>query len=178
MLPEELDGLARATRWTAMSPFVDPDGEGPLTRFPVSSPFHAAIQVEDYQLVPLLKALRMPRVTLLLADDVGLGKTIEAGLILTELILRRRIRRVLILCPASLRTQWARRWGTSSPALRDRGPGSHPRLKKELGMDANPWRTFPADHHLLPLPQAARRAREFQAACAGRRARRTCRGTC
>jgi SNF2 family DNA or RNA helicase len=44
----------------------------------------------------------MPRVSLLLADDVGLGKTIEAGLILKELLIRRRIRRVLIICPASL----------------------------------------------------------------------------
>ena len=64
------------------------------------------MQVEDFQLVPLLKALRMPRVNLLIADDVGLGKTIEAGLILTELLLRRRIQRVLILTPASLRLQW------------------------------------------------------------------------
>ena len=48
----------------------------------------------------------MPRVSLLIADDVGLGKTVEAGLILTELLLRRRIQRVLILTPASLRLQW------------------------------------------------------------------------
>ena len=48
----------------------------------------------------------MPRVSLLIADDVGLGKTVEAGLILTELLLRRRIRRVLVLTPASLRRQW------------------------------------------------------------------------
>jgi len=47
------------------------------------------VQVEDFQLVPLLKALRMPRVNLLIADDVGLGKTVEAGLILSELLLRR-----------------------------------------------------------------------------------------
>lgn len=87
--------------------FVDPDGsEGPLDRLPLASPFHGAIQVEDFQLVPLLKAMRMPRVSLLLADDVGLGKTIEAGLVLTELILRRRVRRLLVLCPASLRSQW------------------------------------------------------------------------
>jgi SNF2 family DNA or RNA helicase len=48
----------------------------------------------------------MPRVSLLIADDVGLGKTIEAGLILSELIIRARVRRVMILCPASLRGQW------------------------------------------------------------------------
>ena len=50
----------------------------------------------------------MPRVSLLLADDVGLGKTVEAGLILTELLIRRRVRRVLILTPASLSQQWQR----------------------------------------------------------------------
>jgi hypothetical protein len=43
---------------------------------------------KDYQLVPVVMALEMPRVRLLLADDVGLGKTIEAGLIITELLAR------------------------------------------------------------------------------------------
>ena len=58
------------------------------------------MRIENYQLVPLLKALRMPRVSLLIADDVGLGKTDEAGLILTELLLRRRIQRVPAPLPA------------------------------------------------------------------------------
>ena len=106
MPAEDFDALLRAARWTALSPYLDPDGDGPLSRQPVASPFHGGVCVEDYQLVPLLKALRMPRVSLLLADDVGLGKTIEAGLILQELLLRRRIQRVLILTPASLRLQW------------------------------------------------------------------------
>ena len=79
---------------------------GPPTPVPSASPFHGGVCVESYQLVPLLKALRMPRVSLLIADDVGLGKTVEAGLILTELLLRHRIRRVLVLTPASLRRQW------------------------------------------------------------------------
>jgi SNF2 family DNA or RNA helicase len=106
MPADDFDALLRAARWTAAMPFLDPDGSGPLERLPIRSPFHGAVQVEDYQLVPLLKALRMPRVNLLLADDVGLGKTIEAGLILSELLIRRRIQRVLILTPASLRLQW------------------------------------------------------------------------
>lgn len=68
-----------------------------MYRLFVSSPLHGAVQVEDYQIVPLLKALRMPRVNLLIADDVGLGKTIEAGLVLTAMLLRRRVQRVLFL---------------------------------------------------------------------------------
>ena len=44
----------------------------------------------------------MPRANLLIADDVGLGKTIEAGLVVQELLLRHRARTVLVVCPASL----------------------------------------------------------------------------
>ncbi|HMQ24107.1 MAG TPA: DNA helicase, partial [Planctomycetota bacterium] len=102
MPAEDYDALLRAARWSAAQPFLEPSGNTPWTRPTFSSPYHGAVQVEDFQLVPLLKALRMPRVNLLIADDVGLGKTVEAGLILSELILRRRIQRVLILTPASL----------------------------------------------------------------------------
>lgn len=143
MPPEDFDALLRAARWTAAFPYLDPDDEGPVKRLPISSPFHGAIQVEDYQLVPLLKALQMPRVNLLIADDVGLGKTIEAGLILSELLLRRRIQRVLILTPASLRLQWREEmWEKFSLSfdLVDRAETYG--LRKRLGMDANPWRSF------------------------------------
>lgn len=145
MAPADFDALVRATRWTALTPYVDPDGsDGPLDRLPLASPLHGAIQVEDFQLVPLLKAMRMPRVSLLLADDVGLGKTIEAGLILTELILRRRVRRILVVCPASLRTQWRQEMREKFALdfeVVDR-PATHA-LQRRLGLDANPWRTFP-----------------------------------
>ena len=67
---------------------------------------HGRIDVEPYQLVPALAGLRQPRVRLLVADDVGLGKTIEAGLILLELARRGRANRVLIACPAGLQDQW------------------------------------------------------------------------
>jgi len=144
MHSREFDALVRATRWIALTPFVDPDGrEGPLTRLPIASPFFGAIQVEDFQLVPVLKALRMPRVALLLADDVGLGKTIEAGLILTELIIRRRVRRILIVCPASLRSQWKQEMRDKFSIhfdVVDRNQ-THA-LRKRLGMDANPWRSL------------------------------------
>ena len=48
----------------------------------------------------------MPRVNLLIADDVGLGKTIEAGLVVQEMLLRHRARRVIVVCPASLTLKW------------------------------------------------------------------------
>ena len=60
----------------------------------------------DYQLVPLLMALGAEQVRLLIADDVGTGKTIEAGLVLSELLARGKARRVLIVVPANLREQW------------------------------------------------------------------------
>ena len=153
MPAEDLDALLRAARWTATSPYLDPDGAGPVDRLPISSPFHGAVQIEDYQLVPLLKALRMPRVNLLLADDVGLGKTIEAGLILSELLLRRRIQRVLILTPASLRLQWRdEMWDKFSLKFQTVDRAETHRLWRRLGMDANPWRSFSriiASYHYL-----------------------------
>ena len=57
MPPEDFDALVRAARWTALTPYLDPDGDGPLDREPVASPFHGGVCVESYQLVPLLKAL-------------------------------------------------------------------------------------------------------------------------
>lgn len=70
------------------------------------APFRAGIRLDAYQLLPLRKALRLPRVNMLIADDVGLGKTIEAGLILRELLLRRRIDFVLVAAPPSMTLQW------------------------------------------------------------------------
>ena len=162
----DFDALLRAARWTALSPYLDPDGEGPLRREPVASPFHGAVRVEDYQLVPLLKALRMPRVSLLIADDVGLGKTVEAGLILAELLLRRRIRRVLVLTPASLRRQWREElWDKFSLRFDVLDRGETERLRRRLGMDANPWRSFSrivASYHYLRQPDVRQ---QFLSAC-------------
>ncbi|MGH7118349.1 MAG: SNF2-related protein, partial [Acetobacteraceae bacterium] len=59
-----------------------------------------------YQFKPVLKMLNAPTGNLLIADEVGLGKTIEAGLIWTELKARSNDRRLLILCPAALREKW------------------------------------------------------------------------
>lgn len=163
---DDFDALLRASRWTAASPFLDPDGDGPLQRLPISSPFHGAVQVDDFQLVPLLKALRMPRVNLMIADDVGLGKTVEAGLILTELLLRRRIQRVLILTPASLRSQWRDEMRDKFALPFDMIDRTETHaLRRKLGMDANPWRSFSriiSSYHYLRQPDVLD---QFLAAC-------------
>ena len=162
----DFDALVRAARWTAISPYLDPDADGPLDRLPVSSPFHGAVEVDDYQLVPLLKALRMPRVNLLVADDVGLGKTIEAGLILSELLIRRRVNRVLILTPASLRIQWRdEMWSKFSLPFDVIGRDSTLQLKRTVGIDANPWRCrsrIIASYHYLRQPDVLE---QFLSAC-------------
>ncbi len=65
------------------------------------------LRMEPYQLVPLMRALDMPRVRLLLADGVGLGKTVQAGLIAAEWLARRRAHRILIVAPSGpLLLQW------------------------------------------------------------------------
>lgn len=68
----------------------------------------ARINVEPrpYQLVPLLMALKLDPVRLLIADDVGIGKTVEAGLIARELLDRGEIQRLAVLCPPHLAEQW------------------------------------------------------------------------
>src|SRR6516162_9895662 len=70
------------------------------------APFRAGIQIDAYQLEPLRKALLLPRVNLFIADDVGLGKTIEAGLIARELLLRKKVREIIVSCPPSMLLQW------------------------------------------------------------------------
>ena len=72
----------------------------------LQSPFRAGIRLDAYQLEPLRKALRLPRVNLFIADDVGLGKTIEAGLIARELLLRKKVREIVVACPPSMLLQW------------------------------------------------------------------------
>lgn len=164
MISGDFDALQRATRWTALSPFITPGNIEPPQA--IAAPLFGAIQAEDFQLVPLLKALQMPRISLLLADDVGLGKTIEAGLILTELLLRRRIRRVLIISPASLRLQWQQEMKDKFSLSFDVVDRTETfAIQKRLGLDANPWRTYPriiTSYYYLRQPDVLE---QFRAAC-------------
>lgn len=75
---------------------------------PFRSLARLGVEPRPYQLVPLLMALRLDPVRLLIADDVGIGKTIEACLIARELLDRAEIRRFSVLCPPHLAEQWVK----------------------------------------------------------------------
>ena len=107
-LPDPHDGVDEADTFAA---FLDAARWGAIASADpraFQSPFRAGIDIEDYQLLPLVEALRMPRVNLLIADDVGLGKTVEAGLIAQELVLRNQAQKILVVCPPSLCQKWQR----------------------------------------------------------------------
>ena len=72
----------------------------------VSGARFGRVLLERYQLAPTLLLLTKPRPSLLIADDVGLGKTVEAGLAMLELMARGRVRRVLVVVPPGLMEQW------------------------------------------------------------------------
>lgn len=133
--PARLDTFLHAVRWGAAS---SADVKA------IQAPFRSGIDLEDYQLDPVARAIQMPRVNLLIADDVGLGKTIEAGLVAQELLIRHRARRILIVCPAALQVQW-------HDQMRDKF-GLEFRiidselmkiLRRERGLHVNPWTHFP-----------------------------------
>ena len=132
---ERLEAFLDAVRWGAVTH---------ADRALLQAPFRSGITIEDYQLDPLVRAIDMVRTSLLIADDVGLGKTIEAGLVIRELLLRHRARTVLIVCPASLQIKW-------QEEMRDKF-GLDFRivdtdylkwLRRTRGIHANPWTSYP-----------------------------------
>jgi SNF2 family DNA or RNA helicase len=117
------------------------------------APFRAGIRLEPYQLLPLAKALRLPRVNLLIADDVGLGKTVEAGLVLREMLLRRRVDYVVVTAPAAMTAQWqdelAQKFGLGFTII-DREYLAL--VRRNHGFGANPWSVgsrFIVSHSLI-----------------------------
>ena len=138
--PQRYRAFLDAVRWSSLSRVPGLTSDGPE----LTAPWLGAVAVEPYQLWPVMKALEMPRVSLLLADDVGLGKTIQAGLVLTELMARRRIRRILIVTPASLQLQWREemrdKFNLDFTVL-DRSAMTD--VQREFGMDTNPWAVTP-----------------------------------
>ena len=129
------------------------------------APFRAGIKIDAYQMEPLRKALRLPRVNLFIADDTGLGKTIEAGLIARELLLRKKVKTIVVSAPPSLLEQWQgeleERFGLVFEIL-DRTYLA--RVRRERGFGVNPWRThsrFLVSHNLLIDPAYADPMREW-----------------
>src|ERR1700726_1988729 len=117
------------------------------------APFRAGIHQDAYQLLPLRKALRLPRVNLLIADDIGAGKTVEAGLVLREMLLRRRVDFFLVAAPAGMVRQWQEeldaKFGLSCTIV-DREYLAT--LRRERGYSASPWASgsrFIISHSLL-----------------------------
>ena len=129
------------------------------------APFRAGIKIDAYQMEPLRKALRLPRVNLFIADDTGLGKTIEAGLIARELLLRKKVKTIVVAAPPSVLEQWKTeleaRFGLLFEVL-DRAYLT--RMRRERGFGVNPWRThsrFLVSHNLLIDPLYADPMREW-----------------
>lgn len=133
--PATLQAFLDAVRWGAATN---------ADRGYLQAPFRSGVSIEDYQLDPLVRAIDMARTNLLIADDVGLGKTIEAGLVIQEMLLRHRARTVLVLCPASLQEKWRvemqEKFGLEFRVV---DTEYVKRLRRERGLHANPWTSFP-----------------------------------
>ncbi len=112
-----------------------------------SAPFlslhRSSVVPYNYQLVPLVLALERPKTRMLIGDDVGLGKTIEAGLIISELVQRGKVKRVVFITPANLKQQWKEAldyFFHIKATIID--SFSRKEFEKELPAGANPWQYF------------------------------------
>jgi superfamily II DNA or RNA helicase len=132
---EELEAFLDALRWGAATN---------TDRAFLQAPFRSGVSIEDFQLDPLVRAIDMARANLLIADDVGLGKTIEAGLVIQELFLRHRARTALVVCPASLQEKWRlemlEKFGLEFKVIDTEYVKE---LRRARGIHANPWTSFP-----------------------------------
>jgi superfamily II DNA or RNA helicase len=133
---------------------------------PFRSAARLAFEPRAYQLVPLLMALRLPIVRLMIADDVGIGKTIEAGLILRELVDRGEIDRFSVLCPPHLVEQWTSelrsKFDLDAVAIT---AGSAARLERDLPASQTLFDTHPFTVVSLDYIKADKRRDSFARAC-------------
>lgn len=135
-----------------------------------AGPFRSFARVgfepRPYQLVPLLMALKLDPVRMLIADDVGIGKTIEAGLIVRELLDRGEIERLAVLCPPPLAEQW-------QAELRDKFhieaelvlPSTAARLERNLSLGESLFERYPFVIVSMDYIKTDRRREEFKRAC-------------
>ncbi|MBS1169611.1 MAG: helicase domain protein [Burkholderiaceae bacterium] len=136
-------------------------GAGPFRSFG-----NIAVEPRAYQLVPLLMAMRQEVVRLLVADDVGIGKTIEAALIVRELLDRGEISRMAVLCPPHLCEQWQRelkeRFHIQAVVVRNTTAA---RLERGLPANQSVFEAYPFTVVSLDYIKSDRRRDEFQRAC-------------
>ncbi len=135
-----------------------------------AGPFRSAAQLafepRTYQLVPLLMALRMAVPRLLIADDVGIGKTIEAGLILRELMDRGEVDAFSVLCPPHLVEQWIgelkSRFGIDAVPVTS---STASRLERGLPLAQTLFEAYPFTVVSLDYIKAEKRREGFARAC-------------
>ena len=135
-----------------------------------AGPFRSAAQLafepRTYQLVPLLMALRLQVPRLLIADDVGIGKTIEAGLILREFMDRGEVDAFSVLCPPHLVDQWIielkERFGIDAVAVTS---GTAARLERNLPLAQTLFDAYPYTVVSLDYIKAEKRREGFARAC-------------
>jgi superfamily II DNA or RNA helicase len=149
--PDQLAAFLDAVRWSAVT---SADVRN------LQAPFRSGVAIEDYQLEPVSRAVGAPRVNLLLADDVGLGKTIEAGLVAQELLLRNRTQRIMVVCPAGLTLKWkdemAEKFGLDFTIVDSEEAA---RVRREFGSTANPFHVHQRTIVSLPWLRGAKAQR-------------------
>ncbi|WP_116081777.1 DEAD/DEAH box helicase [Tropicimonas sp. IMCC34011] len=133
---------------------------------PFRSSGRIAFEPRAYQLVPLIMALRLDPMRLLIADDVGIGKTIEAGLILREMWDRGEVTRACVLCPPHLVEQWVdelrEKFDLHATAVT---ATTAPRLERGLALNESPFDAHPLTVVSLDYIKADRRRADFAKSC-------------
>lgn len=136
-------------------------GAGPFRSFG-----NISVEPRAYQLVPLLMALKLDTLRLLIADDVGIGKTIEAGLIARELLDRGEVERLAVICPPHLCEQWqeelASKFNIEAEVVRT---GTATRLERGLRPDESIFEVHPFTVVSLDYIKSDRRRADFLRAC-------------
>ena len=125
-----------------------------------------AVEPRPYQLVPLMMALKLDPVRMLIADDVGIGKTIEACLIARELLDRGEVRRLAVLCPPHLAEQWQRelaeKFHIEAELVLSSTIG---RLERDLPLGVSVFERHPFTVVSTDFIKAPRRAEDFALKC-------------
>lgn len=141
--------------------FSTRSGAGPFRSFA-----RIGVDPRPFQLVPLMMALRLEPVRLLIADDVGIGKTVEACLVLRELVDRGEVRRATVLCPAPLAEQWQRELSAKFHLEAELVlPGTASRLERQGPVGQSLFDRIPFTVVSMDFVKSDRRREEFLRSC-------------